>query len=94
MDINFALGPEPAVFRWTSTTGKAEIIVGDEHVSVQSPLSLSTHFQLGTKRTWRHVVRGHTVEVVKERPRLMGGLRPNAFTIVVDGDVAASETGL
>jgi hypothetical protein len=94
MDVTFNVGTEPAVFRWTSMTGRAEIVVGDEHIMLQSPKSLSTHFQMSTERTWCQAVGGHEVKVVKSRPRLMGGLRPNSFTILVDGNVAASSSGM
>jgi hypothetical protein len=93
MEVKFTVGTEAATFRWTSMTGRAGISVGDEHVTLQSPWKLSTHYQLRTRRVWRHVVGGHQVEVVKERPRMMGGLRPNSFTILVDGEVAAKGTG-
>jgi hypothetical protein len=93
VEVNFTVGTEAAVFRWTSMTGRAELSVGDEHVTLQSPWKLSTHYQLRTRRVWRDIVRGHQVEVVKERPRMMGGVRPNCFTILVDGEVAAKGTG-
>jgi hypothetical protein len=94
VEINFAIGSEPAVFRRGFMIGRAEIVVGGELITLQSPWKLSTHLQLNTEHAWRKVVRGHEVEVVKKRPRIFGGIRPNSFTILVDSNVAATSTGL
>jgi hypothetical protein len=93
MELGFMIGDETGVFRWTSTTGRAEIVVSDNRITLQSPFKLSTHMQFGTRRTRRHVVSGHQIEVIKDRPRMAGGLRPNTFTIVVDGTTVAQGTG-
>ena len=93
MEVNFAVAGAAATFRWNSATGRADVMVGDDHVTLQTPAKLSTHFQLGTRRTWKQTVGGHDIEVVKDRPRMFGGLRPNTFTVSVDGKVVATAMG-
>jgi len=93
MDVQFSVGDLAAVFVWSSITGLAEIVMDDERVRLQSPTKLSTHFGVHRQRSWRRRIRGHEVEVIKERPWLFAGLRPHTFTVLVDGDIVASVTG-
>ena len=94
MQISFDLAGTPAEFRRKSSTGKAELLVGDDVVALQSPLRVSTHFNFKTKQTWRCDVGGHVVEIVKVRPRLVGGLRESSYTITVDDTQVAAAAGL
>jgi hypothetical protein len=93
MQISFAVGGVPSMFRRNPWTGRADLQVGDGIVPLQNPMSLSTHYNVHAKLVWQHSVAGHEVEIVRVRPRFFGGLRPNSFTIVVDGSVVAQVTG-
>jgi hypothetical protein len=93
VEVSFVAGGLPSTFRRNDVTGRAELQVGDEVVTLQSPFRLSTHFDVRTTRAWRRTVGGHEVEIVKLRPRAFGGARRNSFTISVDGVVVAQATG-
>jgi hypothetical protein len=69
-------------------TVRAEIIVGTEVFLLQSPFRLSAHISLHARRTWRRAIKGHKVEVVKQRHLLLPG--PAQFTISIDGTPVAS----
>ena len=93
MQLNFEIGSLPAVFYRNDWTGRAEIRVGDEKRSLQSPWRLSTHFTFGKRTVWREQFGEHTVEIEKIRPRMWGGLRANSFVVSVDGQSVAEATG-
>lgn len=94
MQISFDIAGTPAEFRRKSSTGKAELLVGDDVVTLQSPLRVSTHFNFKTTQTWRCEVGGHVVEVVKVRPRFVGGFRESSYTISVDDNQVAAAAGI
>lgn len=94
MDISFDIAGVPAEFRRNSNTGRAELHVGDDVIRLQSPYRPSTHFDLRTRQVWRRRVGEHDVEIVKVRPRMYGGARPNSYTISVDTTVVAEATGM
>ena len=94
MQISFDIAGTPAEFRRQSSTGKAELLVGDDVVALQSPLRVSTHFSFKTTQKWRCEVGGHVVEVVKVRPRFVGGLRENSYVITVDDNQVAAAAGI
>jgi hypothetical protein len=94
MQISFDIAGTPAEFRRKSSTGKAELLVGDDVVTLQSPLRVSTHFNFKTTQTWRYEVGGHVVEIVKVRPRFVGGLRESSYTISVADNQVAAAAGL
>lgn len=85
MQVAFPIGERRAVFRLSAITGRADITVGPERFLLQSPFRPSAHVQIRPRRTWRRSVDGHEVEVVKQRPLLLGGFRPTKFTVLVDG---------
>ena len=93
MDIHFEVDGKQARFRRNDWTGKAELSVGDETFLLQSPWSLRTHFSLSTKRTWSRRVDNHLIEIAKVRKRWIGGVRPAAYTILVDGNVVTQQEG-
>jgi hypothetical protein len=94
MRIAFDLAGTPSEFRWDHMTGNAELQVSDDVTQLQSPLSLGSHLSLRLSRTWSLNVGQHAVEVTKVRPLLLAGLRPNHFTVSVDGAVVARAEGL
>jgi hypothetical protein len=93
MVIRFPVGEVPAEFRNNALTGGAELELGQQIVKLQDPLKFSTHFQLGTTRSWATQTDGHEITIVKRRPRVIAGFRNNAFTVSVDGAVVAEATG-
>ena len=83
----------PAVFFRNDWTGEAEVRVGDQVRTLQSPRDFATHFSFSTRTVWREAFGEHTVEVQKVRPRVFGGLRANSFVVRVDGRGVAEATG-
>ena len=51
MQISFDIAGTPAEFRRQSSSGKAELLVGDDVVTLQSPLRVSTHFSSRPRRS-------------------------------------------
>jgi hypothetical protein len=94
MMISFDVAGVPARFRRNAWTGSAELRVADDVVVLQSPLRLSTQFNVHTSVVWRHRAGEHDIVIEKVRPRLFGGFRPNVFTIAVDGKTVAEATGM
>ena len=72
----------PAVFFRNDWTGEAEVRVGDQVRTLQSPRDFATHFSFSTRTV-----------VQKVRPRVFGGLRANSFVVRVDGRGVAEATG-
>ena len=93
MHIEFEIGGDGAVFRRAFWSGRAELLINDEVIPLQSPFRPSTHFQVSNKETWRHEVNDHQVQIEMTRPRAFGGLRAQEFIISVDGTVVAEATG-
>jgi hypothetical protein len=93
MKLSFDVAGMPAEFSRNFWTGRAELRVGDEVVSLQSAFRLSTHFELRTRRVWRKRIGQHEVEIVKIRPRLFPGFRSQSFTVSVDKSVVAVTIG-
>lgn len=93
MQIPFSVAGGPASFTWDSWSGRAELTIGQEQFPLQSPTQLSTHFGLGTTRTWLVHSQGHQVEIVKTRPTLFAGFRAHQVTIRVDGAIVAEQNG-
>jgi len=91
--IAFHVGDKPAEFRRNGNTGKAELRVGGEVLLLQSPLSLTAHFDFRTRNEWRRTLHDHEVAIVKIRPRVLGGVRENTYTVEVDGKVVATARG-
>lgn len=93
MQLVFDVNGAPAEFRRNPWTGRSELQVGDEVACVQSPFRWSTHFDFRTTTKWRRRVAEHDVEIVRVRPRVLGGLQANSFTIYVDDDVITNVVG-
>jgi len=93
MQIDFTVGDKPAEFLYSSTTGKAELKLGQEIVELQNPLRLSSQFSLHQAKSWTTETDGHAIAVVKQRPLLVAGFRKSSFTVSVDGEVVAEVAG-
>lgn len=93
MQVAFEVDGTPAEYRRSDWSGRSQLRVGDEVVTVQSPYRLSTHFDLKTSHVWRHRVGDHEFEITKVRPRFFGGFRNNGVEISVDDHVVATATG-
>jgi hypothetical protein len=93
MQIAFDVAGTPAEFRRNDVTGRTELRLGEEIVELQSPYRLSAHFAAGTEQVWTCRANDHDIQIVKVRPRVVGGLRDNSFTISVDDQVVAEAVG-
>jgi hypothetical protein len=94
MKVTFDVGGRPAEFHRNPFTGRSSVIVdGDEHV-LASLVQPSTHFSYQPARTWSISHAGHEIEIDWRRPQWLGGLRPQSFTISVDGQQVASARGM
>lgn len=93
MEIWFEVAHRPALFRRDATTGRAELIIDGQTITLASPLNPFTHFRIGTSKKWTRSIDGRSVEIVKDRPMLVGGIRDNTYTIFVDGREVASAKG-
>jgi hypothetical protein len=94
MQMPFQVGGQCAEFHRNPVTGRAELRVGANLVSLQSPYRLSSQFSWGTRVAWRREVGGHDVEIVKVRPRFLGGFRSNSYSISVDDLLVAQAAGI
>ena len=93
MQIDFALDGHPASFHWDTVTGRADLTLDEKTLTLQNPTHIRAHFSLSARRSWRRAVNGHEIEIVKERPLLFAGFRPNRFKIFVDGMEVVSSIG-
>lgn len=75
MQINFTVGDAPAEFAYSSTTGKAELKLGEESIELQNPLSPSSQFSFRQTKSWTTQTGGHEVTVVRQRPLWVSGFR-------------------
>jgi hypothetical protein len=46
------------------------------------------------RRSWKTGTAEHDVEIVKVRPRMFGGIRPNSYTVSVDNIIVAKARGM
>ena len=93
MRIQFDVADTPAEFRRDWFTGRVELRVAGQNISLQSALNPTTHFSLSLTEVWRHHVVGHEVVIEKVRPLLLAGLRPHAYRVLVDGQLVAEQRG-
>jgi hypothetical protein len=93
VELSFEVGGTRAQFRRKASVGTAELAIGNEVVVLASPRKISTHMDIGRRRTWKHRFKDHDIVIEKVRPLFFGGLRPNSFTAIVDGVVVAEATG-
>jgi hypothetical protein len=89
MEVSFDVDGTPAEFRRNRWTGRSELQVGSDVMTLQSPLRLSTHFDFKTRTVWKRRANEHEVEIVKVRPHVLGGLRSTTYTVTVDDTVVA-----
>ena len=94
MQIAFSLNGVQVEFYRDQLTGRAELRMPNEVVSLQSPLNPATHFTLKLTKTWRQSIAGSEVVIEKVRPLLLAGLRPSKYRIFVDGQLAAEDEGV
>jgi hypothetical protein len=87
MQLTFDVAGTPAEFRRNRWTGRSELQVGSDVMTLQSPLRLSTHFDFKTRTVRKRRPNEHEVEIVKVRPRVLGGMRSASYTVSVDDTV-------
>ena len=67
--------------------------VAGQTFKLQSPWNPATHLSLRLTRIWEVDIPDHKVVVEKVRPLLFAGFRLNAYSIFVDGQLVAEESG-
>ncbi len=91
MKITFKVGESLAQFHRDPFFGLANLVIDGKKTTLASLSQLGTSFDLRTTKVWTVSHGEHMVEIEKVRPQLFGGLRPNTYTVKVDGaDVATS----
>ena len=91
--ITFNVGESPAQFHRDPFFGLTTVVVDGQKTTLASPSQLGTWYDLATTKVWTVSHGGHTVEIEKVRPQWLGGLRPNTYTIKVDGAQVATSRG-
>jgi hypothetical protein len=91
--ITFNVGESPAQFHREPVFGLTTLVIDGQKTTLASPWQFGTYYDLATTKVWTVSHGGHTVEIEKVRPQLLGGLRPNTFTIKVDGAEVATSRG-
>jgi len=95
MRIEFDVDGSPVEFRWNNWTGKTDLLVAAETIHLTDALDpQAVMFSYSLIRTWHCRIAEHEVEVEKTRPLFFAGLRPNKFTVKVDGQMVAQRRGL
>jgi hypothetical protein len=94
MKITFDVRGRPAQFYRNPFTGRTRVIVNDDEHVLASPSQPGTHFSFDLARKWNISSAGDEIEIEWQRSRLFGGLRPQSFTIRVDGQQVASARGM
>jgi hypothetical protein len=93
MKIAFNVGESSAQFQRDPFFGLTNVVIDGKKTTLASPSQLGTHYDLRTTKVWTVSHGGHTVEIEKVRPQLLGGLRPNTYTIKVDGAEVTTSRG-
>ena len=93
MKITFKVGESPAQFHREPWFGLANVVIDGQKTTLAGPWQLGTYFARRTTTVWTVSHGEHTVEIEKVRPQLFGGLRPNTYTIKVDGAQVATSRG-
>lgn len=93
MKITFNVGESPAQFHRDPFFGLTNLVIDGQKTTLASPSQYGTHYSWATTKVWKVSHGEHTVKIEKVRPRLLGGLRPNTYTIKVDGAEVATSRG-
>jgi hypothetical protein len=93
MKITFNVGVSSAQFHRDPFFGQANLVIDGQKTTLASLLQLGTHYDLRTTTVWTVTHGEHAVEIKKVRPQFFGGLRPNTYTIKVDGVEVATSRG-
>jgi hypothetical protein len=93
MKITFNVGESSAQFHRDPFFGLANLVIDGKKTTLASLWQLGTQYDLRTTKVWTVSHGEHTVEIEKVRPQWLGGLRPNTYTIKVDGAEVATSRG-
>jgi hypothetical protein len=74
-------------------TGQAVLKAGPETIVLQSPLNVTSHFDVKLTRQWQCSVKGHDIRIEKKRPLLLAGFRPQMYRVFVDGELVQERRG-
>ena len=93
MQIDFEVDGRPVQYFRDAMVGSAELRTPDGPLEIDSPLNLTTHFNLKLKTEKTVMLYGHAVTIEKVRPLWFGGLRPAKYRLSVDGQHVAEQSG-
>lgn len=93
MKITFNVGESLAQFHRDPFFGSASLVIDGKKTTLASLSQLGTYYSYKTTKVWTVSHGEHTVEIEKVRPQWIGGLRPNTYTIKVDGAEVATSRG-
>jgi hypothetical protein len=93
MRLTFEVNGNPVEYSRNWVTGQAVLKTGTETIVLQSPLRLTTHFDVRLTKDWRCSVGGHDVRIEKQRPLLLAGFRPQTYRVFVDGELVQERKG-
>ena len=93
MKISFDVGGSPAQFHRDPILGRASVVIGGQKTTLAGLSQLDTYFSYDKVKVWTVTYCGHTVEIQKARPPILGGLLPNTYTVRVDGAHVTTSQG-
>jgi hypothetical protein len=91
--IDVPIGGKLLMFTRHSFTGRAELLMDGESLTLQDPYDPATHYSLKLTQKWVCAVEGHDVVIEKTRPLIFAGFRPQSYRLYVDGHLMAERHG-
>ena len=93
MKFAFNIGKDLVDFCRNPILGSMVISVNGREIENRSPLEFSTHFNFETEQRYTFPAGGSEITIEHERPRMFGGLLPQAYRVFVDGRLIEEYTG-
>jgi hypothetical protein len=91
--ITFDVGKSSAQFHREPFLGGAYLVIDGQKTTLASPANVTTSFTYELSEQWSVSHAGHTIEIDKVRPRLLGGLRRQTYVVRVDGEEITTTRG-
>jgi hypothetical protein len=91
--ITFDVGKSSAVFHREPFLGGAYLVIDGQKTTLASPANVTTSFTYELSEQWSVSHAGHSIEVGKVRPRILGGLRRSTYVVRVDGEEITTTRG-
>jgi hypothetical protein len=93
MKMIFDVGESAARFHRDPFLGGAALVVDGQKTTLARLRDPTTHFTYELVTQWTVAQGGHTIEIVKTRARLLGGMRPATYVARVDGKEVSTARG-